>query len=332
MKYRHFTIEERERIQELWWERRSVRVIACILGRSPSSVSRELRRNFPLQHQVYTPRLAHERALSHRHFRGRTDRLKNIQIREYVISHLVRRWSPEQIAGCIFEETGECISHEAIYQFIYAQIQGQEGKGSPYSGKQDWRYCLRRRKNRRTHKGMRRCQKVTYTEGNSIDLRPVIVETKQRYGDWEGDSVESIAHKPGINTILERKSGYVCIAKLNAKTAEATANTVIQRMIIFPPYLRRTLTLDHGPENTDWKMIEKQVGIDCFFAHPYHSWERGSNENINGLIRDYFPKGTDFTKIPEAELAFVESELNIRPRKRLGYRTPLQVMSVALQS
>ncbi len=332
MQYQHFTIEEREKLQELWWEHRSIRCIASILNRAPSSVSRELQRNFPPEHKVYTPRIAHARALRYRTHRGRTDRLKNEVVRLYVITHLKKRWSPEQIAGTIYAAIGARISHEAIYQFIYIQIQGQEGKGKPYHGKEDLRSYLRRRKVRRTHWGMRRCQKITKTEGISIDLRPLVVDARLRYGDWEGDSVESTHHQPGINTLLERRSGYVCITKLSAKTARATSQAVIQRLNTFPATLRHTLTLDHGPENTNWKYIEQHTGLACYFAHAYHAWERGANENINGLIRDYYPKKTDFTTIPEEELLYIEYELNTRPRKRLNYQTPLQVISVALQS
>lgn len=328
MKYQHFSVEEREKIQVLLWEKRSIRTIAKELKRSPSSVSREIRRNYPPQIHRYTPRIAHERAIQHRKRRGREERLKNNEVRSYVIAHLKRRWSPEQIAGTIEKELGETISHEAVYQYIYHHVRESKVK----LGHEDLRPYLRRKKRMRTHHGMRTCQKITKTEGISIDQRPAIVDARLRYGDWEGDTVESINHKPGINTLLERKSGYVMITKLKAKTAESTNEAVTLRFGLLPYRLRRTLTLDQGAENTRWKHIERQTGINCFFAHAYHAWERGANENANGLIRDYFPKGTDFTMIPEEALAFVECELNERPRKRLGFKTPLEVLSVALQS
>ena len=328
MKYKHFSIEEREIIQIGLWQKKSTRSIARKLGRYPSSISREIRRNFPPERRVYAPRLAHARALQQRKSRGRKDRLKNSAVRGYVISCLYRRWSPEQIAGTIKQEIGEIISHEAIYQFIYAYV--REGKIRP--GYEDLRFCLRQKKRRRTHHGMRTCQKITKTKGISIDRRPAIVDIRGRFGDWEGDSVESISHKPGINTLLERKSGYVMISKLRSKSAEGTNEAAAHRFLSLPDHLRNTLTLDQGPENTGWRRLEKETGIKCFFAHAYHAWERGANENVNGLIRDYFPKSTDFTMIPEAMLAFVERELNTRPRKRLGWRTPLEVMGVALQS
>ena len=168
--------------------------------------------------------------------------------------------------------------------------------------------------------------------GTSIDLRPKIVEQRKRFGDWEGDTVESCDHKPGINTVLERKSGIVQITKLTGKASADTVAVLDKRFAPVPPRLKRTLTLDNGPENSDWPTMERILGLNCFFAHPYHSWERGANENVNGLIRDYFPKKTDFTLVSEDEIASVEYALNTRPRKRLGWKTPLEVWSGALRS
>lgn len=175
MYYQHFSIEEREKIQELWWERRSVRAIARTLGRSVSSVSRELKKNFPSEREVYTPRLAQERALEKRKSRGRHERLKNDRIRTYVIAHLKRRWSPEQIAGTIRDALGERISHEAIYQYIYAQIH-RDGWGELRPGHEDLRPYLRRQRKRRLKQGARACQRLARFPVPSIDDRPKIVE------------------------------------------------------------------------------------------------------------------------------------------------------------
>jgi len=331
MQYKHLTIEERETIQLMWWERKSVRAIAQALGRLPSSVSRELKRNFPPEHRVYTPRLAHKRALEYRKHRGRTDRLKNKTIRGYVTSHLKKRWSPEQISKRIKTDLpGYSISHEAIYQYIYHQVY-RNGYGFLKPGCEDLRSCLRRRRKRRVPKGLRRCQRVPKFQGTSIDLRPLMVERRRRLGDWEGDTVESINHRPGINTLVERMSGLVFITKLAGKTAADTTSAVNTRFNSLPRHLKQTLTMDNGSENSDWKDIERLTETRCFFAHAYHSWERGTNENTNGLIRDYYPKKTDFSMIPNEELRYVEYELNTRPRKRLQWKTPLEVFSVALE-
>jgi IS30 family transposase len=330
MKYQHFTIEERERIQELLWQKTSMRTIAKSLGRSPSSVSREVRKNKLSWNSHYAPRKAHERALQGRHSRGRIERLKNEAVRSYVVEHLKQHWSPEQIAGRMKQDINEKISHEAIYQYIYAQIY-RNGYGYLKPGSEDLRIYLRWKRKRRQHKGMRKSQRVLKPEGISIDLRPKIVETRKRIGDWEGDTVESKDHKPGVNTLVDRKTGYVFITKLKSKTSRDTVTAVASRISGLPKQLRRTLTLDNGPENRDWQSMQVATELDIYFAHPYHSWERGTNENTNGLIREYFPKKTDFDLITDEEIDQVEYALNTRPRKRLDWKTPLEIFSVALQ-
>ena len=328
MPYHHFSIEERETIQRGLWEKESVRAMAKRLGRAPSSVGREINKNLPPEHRRSTPRLAHARALVHRTHRGRDERLKNDAVREYVIAHMKKRWSPEQIAGTIYAATGMHISHEAIYQFVYAHV---DHYGSGVVRGEDLRSCLRRRRKRRVPKGARRCQRVK-PEGTLIEARPPVVDARRRFGDWEGDTVESCAHHPGVNTLLERKSGMVFVTKLSGKDARATTHAVARRFASLPAHLRRTLTLDNGAENSAWRRMEARTGVRCFFAHPYHAWERGANENVNGLLRDYFPKGTDFRMISSSSLRAVERSINTRPRKRLGWKTPLEVFRVALQS
>lgn len=331
MAYQHFSIEEREKLQYLWWERKSVRAIAKELGRSPSSVSRELKRNFPQEHQVYTSRLAHQKALQKRKSRGRHNRLKNQTIRDYVIKELKIRTSPEQIAGRIsIEHPGQKISHEAIYQFIYAQVH-RDGWGLLRPGCEDLRSYLRRRKKRRTHKGMRRCQRVLRMPGLSIDVRPKVVNEKARPGDWESDSVASKDNQVGVNTFLERKTGLVFITKLKDKTAQATVSAIESRVKYLPKELKKTATFDNGSENQKWDEFERRTGMQSFFAHPYHFWERGANENVNGLIRDFFPKKTNFSKVSDQELQAVEDNLNNRPRKRLGWLTPMEVLAKELE-
>lgn len=326
MKYKHLSILEREKLQELFWKKKSIRYIAEVLERSPSSVSRELRRNYTEVEKRYTPRLAHEKALIKRTKRGREERLKNDFIRNYVVSHLKLGYSPEQIAGTIKQDKIGSISHEAIYQYIYAQVH-RNGWGELRKNKEDLRPYLRRKQKRRTHHGLRKTTKLERISGKSIDLRPRIVEARRRLGDWEGDSVESRDHKPGINTLVDRKSGYVLITKVIDKTSPSTVEAM-RRLTSFPCH---TVTLDNGPENTNWRDMEKVTNASVYYAHPYHSWERGTNENTNGLIREYFPKKTDFTLISDEEIQKVEYILNTRPRKRLNWSTPLQVMSVALQ-
>jgi len=329
MKFKHFSINEREKIQEMLWQKASIREIGKVLRRSPSSISRELKKNTGPIRRKYGPRIAHERAQVKRKSRGRTERLKNNRIREYVVAHLKRKWSPEQISGRIKIDISERISHEAIYRFIYSRV--KNGYNITKPGLEDLRPFLRRRRRIRTPHGSRKCQRISRPKGRSIDERPKIVLLRKRVGDWEGDSVESKDHKPGVNTLVERKVGLVFITKLRNKTAKATVDAMAQRFKYVPQRLKHTITLDNGFENSDWQSIEERCSIDCFSAHPYSSWERPTNENTNGLIRDFFPKKTDFDTISDDEIAFVESELNSRPRKRLGWKTPLEAWSVAIQ-
>ena len=326
MNFKHFTIEEREKIQELLWQKTSIREIARVLGRSPSSVSREINRNIPLQYK-YTPRVANERALKKRSCRGRKLRLKSFFIRRYVIDHLKAGYSPEQISGRLsLEYTRYKISHEAIYQYVYHKVHSNYVR----KGYRDLRGYLKRRHRRRETKGMRKGQRIFKHKGISIELRPKEILERKTIGHWEGDSVVSGKSKVGLNTLVERKTGLVLISKIQDGTSKITASTVINRLKHFPC---KTLTTDNGTENFAYEKIQEELQISCYFAHPYCSGERGTNENTNGLIRWYFPKGTDFATIPDIEIEAVERALNNRPRKRLGWKTPLEVFneSVAIQ-
>ena len=314
MAHKHLGVEEREEIQRGLWRKESIRSIAKRLGRSHSSIVREINKNLPPEHFLYTPRLANERAQRKRKSRGRIDRLKNEMIRRYVVDHLKQRWSPEQISGRMKKDGIGSISPEAIYQFVYAQL----SYGKPRRGKEDLRQFLRRKQKRRQRHGSRKGQRIFKPNGPSIEDRPAVVDTRSRIGDWEGDTVESKDHAPGVNTLLERKSGIYLVTKVKDKTGHATATAIATRMAFIPEEAKHTLTLDNGPENRDWSTLEMVTGLSCFFAHPYRSCERGSNENANGLLREYFPKGTDFRNVSDEEIEEVEYCLNSRPRKRLG--------------
>lgn len=325
MKYKQLTIEERESVQKMLWDKRSIRYIAGMLNRSPSTISRELSKNYPENIKKYTPRLAQERASNTIKVRGRRPRLKNNLVKEYVISKLKQRWSPEQIQGCIKNDTSYNISAEAIYQYIYSEIY-RDGYGYVKPNKEDLRIYLRRKHKRRNRKGSRKGQRVFKEKGKSIEDRPRLVEKRIRFGDWESDTVESCDHKPGINTLLERKSGYCLITKLKNKSATSTAQAIINRLRLIPRKYLKTITLDNGPENQCWKILEEKLNVKVYYAHPYSSWERGSNENLNGLIRDYYPKGTDFRNVSEQDILLLGRRLNTRPRKRLKYKAPEDIL------
>lgn len=318
------TIEEREALQLGLWQKKSIRAIAKELGRSPSSISREIKKNNPPQRNVYTPRLAHKRAISSRSNRGRKQRLKNESVRSYVIKHLKLGWSPEQISGTIQDSIGESISYEAIYQYVYAQIY-REGNGYVKPGCIDLRFYLPRRRKRRVKKGMRTSYRIEKGPLPSIEDRPCEVDLRTSIGHWENDLVESKQSKYKLKTINERLSGLVFIEKVKNGTMEESNKAMIRRLGKIPIEYLKTLTMDRGSENMGFKEIESVLGLDCYYAHAYHSWERGSNENLNGLIRRFLPKKTDFETVSDEKIKRIEYLLNSRPRKRLGFKTPYEV-------
>jgi len=231
---------------------------------------------------------------------------------------LAQGWSPEQISGRIrIDHPGQTINHEAIYQYIY-HPQNPE--------RLEMINLLRRAHRKRRNRGIgRKVRKTKIPNRISIDARSKSVESRRHYGHWEGDSLVSRKSKAALNSLVERKSRLVLITKLQRKSAAETNKAVIGRLKKLPAKGRQTLTLDNGTENAKHEKISAKLGIKCYFAHPYASWERGTNENINGLIRWYLPKGTDFSKIALEQVARIEYLLNSRPRKCLGYRTPLEV-------
>ena len=320
--YNQLNLEEREQLHLLIWDRLSIRRIAKIMGRSPSTISREIDRNTPPIHRRYTPHLAqekyHERKVSVR----QRPRLKDPLIVEYLIEKLKINWSPELIAGKWSKEHPELpISHEAIYQYIYCSANPGDAN--------DLRPYLRRKHKRRNRKHILfKTEKTKISERIGIEMRPAIVNDRKQFGHWEGDSVLSKQEqKVCLRTLVERKSRYLRMAKINQKTAELVSQNTINLLSQYPKSLRRTLTQDNGTEHAGHKAVTESIGTKCYFANPYHSWERGTNEQTNGLIRQYFPKGTDFATISETEIKKVEYLLNNRPRKVLNYCTPQEVFN-----
>lgn len=320
MAYNHLSIEEREKIQELLWQKKSIRYIAKELGRSPSSIGREINKNNSQLKTTYTPRLAHTRALKKRSSRGLSKLDEDEVLRSYVIAHLKLGWSPEQIASTAPSN----ISHEAIYQYVYAQVY-RNGHGEVKPNKEDLRPFLARRKKRRTPQGLRKSQRILKGSLPSIDDRPISVDLRTDIGHWEDDLIVSRESADKLKTINERVSGLVFISRVSNGTAEVGDMTVTRRLKAVPKQFRKTLTRDRGSENIKYEKLSEELDIQVFFAHPYSSFERGSNENLNGLIRRFFPKKTNFQLVTDAEIKRVEYLLNSRPRKRLCWKTPYQV-------
>ena len=317
------SIDEREFIAQLRNEGTGLSGIARQLGRDKGTISRELKRNGAPLYDSYTPCRAQHRSDERRRTASRRERLRDETIRRYVHEKLFAGWAPEQISGRLpLEHRGLSISAEAVYQYIYdAKTENRE----------DLISCLRRSHKKRKQRAVVRRQKRTKIPNRvPIEDRPRSVEDRRTYGHWEGDSMVSRKSAFALNSLTERKSRFIMITRINRKGATETLDAVISRLGAWPHEFRRTLTLDNGTENAKHEIITEGIGIKCYFAHPYASWERGTNENANGLVRWYFPKGTDFAKITDGQIALVENLLNNRPRKCLGFRTPMEVAASAV--
>lgn len=324
--YHHFSLEERERIDMMHRQGSSIREMSRVLSRSSSSISRELRRNSSAIYDCYMDHRAQSRADMRRSRASCRSRLKSDRIREYVYNKLCEDWSPEQIAGRIkIDYPGLSISHEAIYQYIYHHTT---------SNREKLIGCLRRSHKRRKRKGQapnKHKSKIITRAG--IEDRPFEVEARERFGDWEGDTLTSRQSKAALLSMAERKSRLVQLEKLEAKTAPLTSKATIKCLLRFPKSSRHTITYDNGTEHADHEEVSQAADIKCFFCDPYSAWQRGTNEHINGLVRQYLPKKTDFATISIEKIKWIESRLNNRPRKCLDYKTPLEVanLCVALQ-
>ena len=236
---------------------------------------------------------------------------------QFAQERLLEQWSPEQISG------HADISTETVYQRVYADKR---------AGGLLWKNLRCQKQYKKRYGKIDRRGKIP--NRLSIEDRPAIVETRRRIGDWEADTVIGKSHKQAIVSIVERKTGFTLIHKVERKTAQAVSQAMIA---LLKPYRKKvhTITSDNGREFAGHEEIAKSLKADFYFAHPYSSWERGTNENTNGLIRQYFPKNRDFTTITQQEIDMAMFRLNNRPRKRLGYKTPSQVFfksGVALQT
>jgi IS30 family transposase len=237
-------------------------------------------------------------------------------MKTYISGKLRKKLSPEQIVGSAKREAVSIVSHERIYQHIWAD---KKTGGKLYKD-------LRNQGKKYRKRGAAKDRRGLIKDRVDIDLRPKEVEKRERFGDLEIDTIIGKDKRGAILTINDRASGMVKIRKLKGKDALELAAKVEEALKDWKPYLR-TITSDNGKEFAAHKVISEALGIDFYFAHPYHSWERGSNENLNGLIRQYIPKRTDFDEITEEYVAFVEEELNNRPRKRFNFQSPLEVFN-----
>ena len=325
--YSHVSRVERGQIMFLKMWGLKVSEIARKLARDKGTISRELRRNISPYATCYTDESAQLWAKRRRKQASRRSRLKNEQIRDYVEQQLVAGWSPELIAGRIrLDLPGETISHEAIYQYVYHL---EEPARTEYI-----RRLLRshrRRRKRSTGKGLR---KSRIPNRIPISERPAAVATREEHGHWEGDSLVSSRNSTVLYSLVERKTRMVLLTRVRGRDGKMTAKAMIRKLRPLPTQARQTLTMDNGLEHSRHEDVTRALGIRCFFCDPYSAWQRPTNENRNGLIRHYFPKGTDFARLTRAEIVRVELAINSRPMKCLGYRTPLEAAAhfVALRA
>jgi len=246
------------------------------------------------------------------------------RLKVYVYKGLLKHWSPEQISGRIKKDYPNdpvmSISHEAIYMHVYSHRQARLNRKLiallPY-------HKTRRRKRRESPR-----RRARIKDQVSIDQRPKHVETRLEAGHWEGDLMVGVRQNSAIGTLVERKARYTCIVKLKNRKSSTVRRRFVKVLNQFSAGFKKSLTYDNGVEMAQHKLVTAQTGMQVYFAHPYSSWERGTNENTNGLIRRFFPKGTDFNLVDEPRLKEVQDNLNNRPRKVLGYKTPNEVMAV----
>lgn len=330
---RPFSLRERSIIEVRWCrDSKSITDIAKELKRNKSSISREIDSKPRKGNGKYNADVAHHRALERISNRGNLPKTsKNNNLKLYIETKLKdERWSPEQISIRLPHEfpndDGMRIATESVYQEVYRRV-FREGNGNVKKGEIDLRQYLPRRHKRRAKKGFRQAQKIEKNASlPSIDIRPVVVNQRKRIGDWEDDTLVSRQSKVRIKNMTERKSGVTLFGKTKDGTTESCDAILTKKLSQLPQSVLKTLTRDRGAENLNWQKVEHSLGLKVFFAHPYCSGERGTNENTNGLIRRFFPKKTDWSKVSDEDLMKVEYLINNRPRKRHCGKTPVEVL------
>jgi IS30 family transposase len=318
MQGRHLTITDREVIAKMLAEGESRTAIGGVLGFHRTSIGRELVRN--ASEGDYFPSRAQAAGDQRRADSKLPWKMDLPGIGSYVLQGLEQYWSPQEIAGRMKREYPDDPSMQISPPCIYAWIYRFGVTGSP------WHTYLRRgHRRRRKHHGT--CEKRGRIVGRvGIEHRPAEVEDKSRFGDWESDTIQGAQRRAYLATHVERKSQYLVMGKIADKRA-ATFNAGTLRAFARHPGLPcRTMTADNGKEFAAFGKLQRKLGLAVYFAEPYHSWQRGLNENTNGLLRQFFPKGFDLRGATHPYVAHVENLLNTRPRKSLGYRTPAEVL------
>lgn len=314
--FNHLTEEERNQIFILVNRHKSIREIAGSLRRSPSSIAREIKRNHGKKR--YRAHRAQKRAVFRHSNSHKNQRLKSHSLRIEVEKMLSNGWSPEIIAGRLKKRTDlPAISHEAIYQWIYASAPHLIG------------YLVRSHPARWPKGKSKNGRHIRIPNRVSIIERPSVINERVEPGHWEADILIGKGSS-AIEVIVERKSHFSKLHKIPNKTAIAShfaLNTILHKL---PNHLKRSITYDNGLENVEHDLLNEQIGTSSYFCQPYHAWEKGTVENTNGLIRRFLPKKTNFDIIPDSRIQQVESWLNSRPRKCLDFNTPAESFNLAV--
>jgi len=331
--YHRLTVNEREEISLGLAQGRSRRGIAHALGRHPSTISREIKRNND-RASCYRAIESQERAdyQAHNTIRKIRKLEANEPLKQTVLWYLNQLWSPEQIAKRLTilypNDMTMRVSHETIYKYVYVLPRGELRRVLTK--------CLRRHHtNRRTKNKVRR-QSCPIQDFISIEERPAEVANRIVPGHWEGDLLAGHNNGSALGTLVERTTRMTFLVPLKSKDAMSVRKAFARQFQMVPDGLKRTLTYDHGQEMAQHKLFTKNSRIQVYFAHPHSPWERGTNENTNSLIRQFFPKGTNFSKIPKKTIKKAQDMLNDRPRKTLKFNTPHEVfnklLNVALET
>ena len=318
--YTHFTTEEREKSMVLLGQGQSIRAIARILCRAPSTVCRELKRNANkdgnYSASAATRRYENRRKLCHK----KAILSGESELRSYVIEKLKEDWSPDQISGRAKEEQKAfSISYNTIYRAIQKGLIPKELRSH---------LRIKSTKNRKKRTSDKR-GKIADTV--SIHDRPAEAETREVLGHWESDTILGRRKTGCIGTHVERKTGFLIAFKLPDRKDDVFTKTTIKYFLSLPNELKKSFTVDNGVEFMSHKQLAQETGMNVYFCDPYSPWQRGTNENTNCLLRQYYPKGTSFFDMTDEELDFYVQKINNRPRKRFGYKTPFEVLRSSLE-
>ena len=320
MSHNHITSFQRNELSALLRAGLTQKKAAELLNKTPSAICQELKRNPANTNSGYDAGVAKKNTTERRLVANkRFKKIKNNEwIRRYIVKYIREYWSPEQISGRIKrkwpDDKLKHIGKDSIYEYIYNERKDLVKCLRCQKGKYRRRYGTRIRAKRREEMKKKR-----------IDERPEIVETRGRIGDWEGDTIVGGEKTIHILTHVDRRSGILFADKLERATAELTKQKTIERFNKIPKSKKHTITYDNGSTFASHELTERKTGIDIYFAWPYHSWERGCNENANGLLRQFFPKKSSFDIVTQEQIENAVRLINNRPRKRLGYKTPAEV-------